>query len=408
MADLRYTVRPFEPRVIEGGTTEGAVEAGVGERRSVAATPFVWRDPATIPRRAWVYGHQLIRKFASATVAPGGVGKSSLKIVEALAMATGRPLLGITPPKRLRVWLWNGEDPREELERRVMAACLHYGIGPRDLDGWLFLDSGRDSEVVLAHSTKTGTQLALPVFDELIATITANAIDVVMLDPFVSTHAVSENDNTAIDMVVKGINRIADQTNTAFDLVHHVRKGQGGNGEYTVEDGRGASALLAAVRSARVLNAMSKEEAERAGVEEPRLHFRADNGKANLAPPEKTSWFRLVSVSLGNDLDGPSDHVAVVEPWSWPDPLADVTVSDLRRAQTAVAAGQWREDVRAQDWVGKPIAAALGIALDGPGKAKVSALLKTWIRTGMFVAVQRNDGQRKLKNFIEVGEPATD
>ena len=78
--------------------------------------------------------------------------------------------------------------------------------------------------------------------------------------------------------------KIAEETNTSIELVHHVRKGAPGV-ETTVEDGRGAVALLAAARSARVLNVMTESEAEKAGVERRRSHFRVDNGKANLAPP---------------------------------------------------------------------------------------------------------------------------
>ncbi len=36
-------------------------------------------------------------------------------------MATGKPLLGVTPKTRNRVWYWNGEDPLEETERRTGA-----------------------------------------------------------------------------------------------------------------------------------------------------------------------------------------------------------------------------------------------------------------------------------------------
>jgi hypothetical protein len=46
---------------------------------------------------------------------------------------------------------------------------------------------------------------------------------------------------------------------------------------------------------------MMKEEAERAGVDNPRAYFSIANGKANLAPPpEKAVWRRLVSVPLDN------------------------------------------------------------------------------------------------------------
>ena len=157
---------------------------------------------------------------------------------------------------------------------------------------------------------------------------------------------------------------------------------------------------------------MTKEEAERAEVKRPRTYFRADNGKANLAPPpDRSEWFHIASVSLENGLPGPfdmSDHVAVVEPWEWPDPMASVSVADLRKAQAATADGRWRENPQATDWIGKPIAAALGLKLDKAGKAKVKGMLRTWLATGMFVVVQGVDDARRPRSFIEVGEAASD
>src|SRR3954471_19131190 len=96
-----------------------------------------------IPRREWLYGKEFIRRYVTTTVAPGGVGKSSHAIVEALAMASGRNLIGDEPVGKLRVWIWNGEDPEDELQRRIVAAMLHYGITPGDIEGRLFVDSGR-------------------------------------------------------------------------------------------------------------------------------------------------------------------------------------------------------------------------------------------------------------------------
>jgi hypothetical protein len=71
------------------------------------ATPYAWKDPKKIPLRDWLYGYQLIRKFVSGTISPGGVGKSSLTAAEALAMVSGKNLLGVAPKSKLRVWIWN-------------------------------------------------------------------------------------------------------------------------------------------------------------------------------------------------------------------------------------------------------------------------------------------------------------
>jgi hypothetical protein len=101
------------------------------DRAIIRATPFSWIDPVQIPKREWLYGRHLIRRFPSATIAPGGFGKSSLIVTEALAMVTGRPLLGDQPAGRLRVWQINLEDPEDELQRRVAAAALHHGMSRR-------------------------------------------------------------------------------------------------------------------------------------------------------------------------------------------------------------------------------------------------------------------------------------
>jgi hypothetical protein len=194
------------------------------EPRPIAATPFSWIIPSMIPPRQFLYGKHLIRQFMSTTVAPGGIGKSSLGIVEGLAMASGKPLLGIQPEHRLRVWLWNGEDPLEELQRRVMAAAQHYGLTPADLEGYLFLDSGRRMPIIIAEQMRDGAKIAVTVVEAVTQTIQKNGIDVVTIDPFVSSHRVSENDNNAVERVAKTWAAIADRTGAAIDLVHHTRK----------------------------------------------------------------------------------------------------------------------------------------------------------------------------------------
>jgi len=135
--------------------------------RSIApinATPFRWTDPASIAPRRWIYGHHYIRKFVSETVAPGGYGKSTLAITEALAIVTGRPLLGITPNERVNVWLWNGEDPMEELQRRIAAACLHYDIDPSELEGRLFVCEAASA---LSRPPPSPTAMAEPTPDDI-------------------------------------------------------------------------------------------------------------------------------------------------------------------------------------------------------------------------------------------------
>jgi hypothetical protein len=183
--------------------------------------------------------------------------------------------------------------------------------------------------------------------------------------------------------------------------VHHTRKPAAGtNGEITVEDGRGAGALLAAVRSARVLNRMTKDEAAGIDVDNYRLFFRIDNGKANLAPPsDAATWCQLVSVDLPN-----GDSVGVVAPWAWPDPFSNVTSHDLREVQKRIHEGDWRIDVRAKNWAGNLVAEVLDFAqVEKDDRPRLQAILRTWVNNGALKIVRRKNEQRKEFDFIEVG-----
>lgn len=373
-------------------------------RAGIKATPFLWRDPATIPARQWLYGRHLIRKFLSLDIAPGGLGKSSVKIAEALAMTTGRNLLGKdVHDGPLRVWLYNLEDPNEETERRIHAAAQYYEIGPDDVGDRLYVDSGRDQPICIAEETDGGARIVRPVVEHVIAQLKERRIDVLSIDPFVSSHAISENDNRAIDMVAKEWSRIADICDCAINLVHHVRKTNGQ--EVTAESSRGAVSLIGAARSVIVYNRMTKEEAERAGIEPKFIgfYFRVQNDKANLAPPEGADWYRMNNVDLPN-----GDSVGVAAPWQWPDPFDGLTTWHLKEVQRRVDLEDWRIDVRAKDaWVGNLVAQVLDWDVEKKA-GRIKDILRQWFATDMLREVERADQHRKVRKFVEVGKWHTD
>ena len=78
---------------------------------------YEWTEPEKIKPRQWLgRSHHHIREFVTVTASPGGKGKTSLALVEALEMVTGRRLLVEKPDTEataapLRVYYWNGEDP---------------------------------------------------------------------------------------------------------------------------------------------------------------------------------------------------------------------------------------------------------------------------------------------------------
>lgn len=366
-------------------------------------TPFAWTDPTEIAPREWLYDQHLIRKYVSGTISPGGVGKSALKLAEALSMATGRGLLTGRDIKPLRVWYWNGEDPEEETRRRVAAACKHYGISREQIGGRLFLDSGRETKIVLAKETKGGLVIGHPVREALVAAIKANRIDVFIVDPFVSSHQVSENDNSKINDVVNEFREIADTTNCAIELVHHSRKT--GGAEVTAEDSRGGGALVNAFRSTRVLNQMSDDEARKNLVDpaERRQFFRVDDGKVNLAPYAATDrWFRFESVLLGNGRPGlAEDNVGVVTAWKRPKPSEGLPSDAVQKAIAALGDGQWRENMQSKDWVGVPIGEALGLDPEHAGeRMRINSLIREWIAAAYLEVFEAPDEGRRPRKFV--------
>lgn len=364
-------------------------------------TEFAWRDPSSIPPRPWLYGQHLIRKQVSVTVAPGGVGKSSLTICEALAIASGRQLLDDWTAQGLRVWLYNLEDPRDEMDRRIIAAMQHHRVAPEDIAGRLYVDTGRERTLCIADQTRDGVQIVQPEIDALAEEIQARGIDVLVIDPFVSSHQAFENDNGAIDRVAKEWARLANRCNCAIELVHHTRKTNGE--EATTESGRGASALLAAARSGRVLNKMSDDLKAKAGVQDdPATYFAVTRDKANLAPVGDRVWRRMASVQLSN-----GDSVGVAEVWKWPDTFDGVSVEDLLNVQRALDGKAMRySDQAGNEWAGVTIAEVLGLDATKDRK-RIKQMIEEWLKSGALRKGQKSGPIRKPVPTVEVGEWAT-
>jgi RecA-family ATPase len=51
-----------------------------------------------------------------------------MQTVEAIAIAIGRALLEEPVREQCNVWIINGEDPFEEMQRRIAAVLIHYNI----------------------------------------------------------------------------------------------------------------------------------------------------------------------------------------------------------------------------------------------------------------------------------------
>jgi RecA-family ATPase len=166
------------------------------------------------------------------------------------------------------------------------------------MKGWLFMDALGRKDGKLMTSTSMGPTPGI-LAARLERTIVERQIDIVMLDPFIKTHGL-ENDNNNIDAVAQILTDVAIKYNIAVDVPHHMAKGAADPGN--ANKGRGASALKDALRLVRAATAMTPEEAKALGKDEAarRRLIRIDDATLNIAPANEARWFRLTGGRSGN------------------------------------------------------------------------------------------------------------
>jgi hypothetical protein len=364
----------------------------------VTAKPHAFPNELSIERRDFLYGTHLLRGTVSLSAGLGATGKSSKSIAEALAMASGRPLLYVQLPKPLRVLLINLEDNRVELNRRIAAVMRHYQLTSKDVGDRLITIAKGELKLKVARQVRMG-EIAPDetAIKGLTNYLRENGIDVVSIDPLRKTHRVSENDNTAMGEVIECFEEIAEAASCAIHLWHHNRKSN--SGETTVDSARGAVALIDAPRSVELLETLSVDMADKLLIDPKRRrsYFRTFNGKVNFAPPiEESTWFEMVSVILDND-----DNVGVVIRFELPKGKDLLTPEAIVAIKIALSEGQWREDARAGMWAGKAIGQVLKLDVETK-KGAIKKILATLIETGILSIKPGKDQHRNDVLFVEV------
>lgn len=373
-------------------------------------TRYHWPDPSKIKPRDWLLGRWLLAGELTLIIAPGGVGKSTFCTGIALSVATGQPILYREVwPGAVPVAMLSLEDDATELHRSISAAAKHHGIDPSDCSDHLFIN-GIDQRLQLAFNSTEGVQIDDGLLDTLRAQIVRNGIRALIIDPFVSAHSVSENDNRAINEIATRLKQLATETGCAIAIVHHSRKS---NGEaLSAESGRGASALANAARIVLTLNRITARDAAKWDIpaDQHRLYFSVSDDKANRSRPEGDTWFRLCSVSLGNGdaVHRFGDDVGAVEPWQPPsnNPVDDIDDFSTIAVQQAIAGGKWRESVQCSNWAGHAVAHALGLD-PVQDKRRIAALIRYWLGSGALRIEKRPDAKRMLRDFVVVNGPVS-
>ena len=267
---------------------------------------------ADIPKRDWIAHKFYLRKAVTGIVGQAGISKSSLMLVHAIALATGKEYGGLRPKSCFKVLVYGTEDDQDEQARRISAIIRRLGCERRDLQKRLLIagPTGAGTLLVRNERNKLEPTEALTELRGLSATFRP---DVVMLDPFVELHSEEENGNTEVKAVVAYLRQLAAEFECAFCIAHHTRKGPQEAGD--IDMARGASSFVGAVRLLLTIVGMSEDEEQAFGLTPgQRKHFfRVDGGKSNYAALAAAEWFERTELTLDN-----GDGVAVPVPWTPP------------------------------------------------------------------------------------------
>jgi hypothetical protein len=344
-------------------------------------------------------------------VAPGDVGKTTLRLTQAIELATGRELLGLHVHQRCKVLVISFEDDRAELHRRLLAICRHHGIDSVELKGWLFcrdLNGGAK----LAELDAKGRRRQVGSLDAMLRrAITRTGCSLVVLDPFVKLHALNESDNPDMDFVCSLLIKIAQDCGIAIDSPAHTHKGQIQAGDADAR--RGASAQRDAGRLDYTLTVMSEEEAKQFGIPADlrKSFMRLDKAKANIVRAIKARWFKLVSIALGNaTADYPEgDEVQAIERWEPPETWAGAEPETLNAILDALAAGlpdgrHYSDHSKAK---GREAWQVVQKHCPGKPEAQCREIIRQWLKAGVLAETDYDDpvARKERKGlFVDPGK----
>ena len=222
---------------------------------------LAWVDPATIqgppPEREWIVEGWLPAGKVTSLYGAGGVGKSLLAQQLQTALALGEPFLGLptTPCRSAAIYC---EDDDDELHRRQVDLCSHYGAGMDAIGDmrWLARIGEKNALGTLHHGVMRQTRF----FDAVRRGVQQTGAKLLILDNVAQLFSGNENDREAVTHFVNDLHAMAKETGAAILLLGHP--GKADDSQYS-----GSTAWDNAVRSRWILHRTPAEAGEPADMD---------------------------------------------------------------------------------------------------------------------------------------------
>jgi hypothetical protein len=260
--------------------------------------------------------HGLLAGTIGAFVSPGSAGKTMAIMQTAIGVCGGRDQVGLVVKKPGKVCMYLAEDPSIVLWHRM------HDIGARmiDEDSLDAIDERMNVSPLLGKSPDIMNKTWFNSFVR-----DCRGSDLVVFDTLRRIHHTDENDSSDMAKLVAKLELLAAETGAAVVFLHHASKAAGLNGNVDAQQAsRGSSVLVDNVRWQAFMQSMSKEEAEKVGLDDfdRKKYVRLGVSKQNYGPALCDAW-----------LQRGEEGVLAPSPIDWSDPDFVAKVTPIKRGR---------------------------------------------------------------------------
>lgn len=227
----------------------------------------------------------LVSKTVGGLTAPGGVGKSQFAIQAGLSVAAGKDLFGIGASGEGKVLYLAGEDPDEELHRRLHALTN-------------YIPSSNHAAIkrnfILKPCASIGLSLAESSHIEILKKL-EQGCRLIILDTLSNFHSLDENSSADANRLMNAMRDLAEATGAAVIYVHHVNKSSVLNAQTgNPHAARGSSALSDNSKWMASVAVMTESEAKTLKVKgaDREDYVRFIVSKKNYSGKLEDRWFK--------------------------------------------------------------------------------------------------------------------
>lgn len=281
-------------------------------------TPEIF-DGQVPPPRPWAYGNFLMYQAVTGIAAPPGVGKTTFSFQLGIAFGldmtfgTWAPAIGGGG----KVWLYNGEEPKDELKRRFIAACAEMGVQESVVAPRFAFNSGLNQRLnFLSIDSRSGEITRSPDVDIIKQNIIDHEIKLFVIDPLIEFHNVKE-DTEGFHAMGAILREIAHDCDCSVLFFHHTPKASNSdNAAGDMNALRGGGPIVGVARFVGTMFNMTAKDAEEYGVpiKERYRYVRFDDAKANMTLVGNVpQWWAKLGISIDNATGlRPADTIGVL------------------------------------------------------------------------------------------------